>query len=177
MDPLSLGPSIAGLISLVDLVVARTTKFYCSVRDAPKAIPNLIGETIALKAVLTSLIPLVTQQRFGETENPVSHGSPDATSLITNLVQDAPNPSQPDAEQASDILLDKNEHVLIRYCGKALERVLDIVSHMESRSEEPLRNIAQQSRWHFAENRLYNLLAKIERRRNCFQLATSLNNV
>ena len=62
MDPLSLSVSIAGLISLADLVVTRGTKFYCSVRAAPKEISTLIGEVAALSGILSALNRAVDNQ-------------------------------------------------------------------------------------------------------------------
>jgi hypothetical protein len=175
MDPLSLGASIAGLISVVDLVITRGTKFYCSVRDAPKEISTLIGETMALMGILTNLKTFVMQQMSGETGNVV--GSRDSTSLMKYLVQDTTNSSQPYAKQSSDIVVDKKEPVLIHNCHEALKSVLDLLSQMESCPDEPVKNTVKRLRWHFAENKVKGLLAKIERHKNSFQLAMSVNNL
>jgi len=61
MDPISLASSITGLISIADLAVTRAMKYYHSVRDKPKQLKALIGETLALSGVLSALRRAVNQ--------------------------------------------------------------------------------------------------------------------
>jgi len=54
-DPLSISASIAGLITIADVVISRGYKFVKAVRDADKAVAALINETNLLSGTLHSL--------------------------------------------------------------------------------------------------------------------------
>jgi len=55
MDPLSISASVAGLITLADLVLARGFKFLKMIKNANQEVTMLITEITSLYGVLHSL--------------------------------------------------------------------------------------------------------------------------
>lgn len=65
-DPLSITASIAGLVTLADLVFCRTFAYVKAVKGAPKEIARLSSETGALYGILTRLHLLSLQLEGNE---------------------------------------------------------------------------------------------------------------
>ena len=177
MDPLSLGASIVGLISLADLVVTKGTKFYCSVKNAPKETSTLIGEAMALMGVLSTLKTIVDQQNNVQMPNAARDGSDESTEPIKHLIHGDADSLPPIANKNSESATNNTEPVLISSCREALQEMLDILVQLENHPEEMLKNAAKRLRWPFMENTIKELSAKIERHKSSFQLAISADNL
>ncbi|CAG8958729.1 hypothetical protein HYFRA_00011572 [Hymenoscyphus fraxineus] len=66
-DPLSISASIAGLITIADIVVRRGYKYLSAVRDADEAVANLVKETNILYGTLQSLRNIAEGLEMGNT--------------------------------------------------------------------------------------------------------------
>lgn len=54
-DPLSVSASVAGLLTITDIVIRNGYKYIAAVRDADKAVASLVTEVNSLSGVLHSL--------------------------------------------------------------------------------------------------------------------------
>jgi hypothetical protein len=174
MDPISLAASIAGLISLVDLAVTRGTKFYYSVRDAPKEMLLLIGEAAALSGVLSALMRIVEQKTCITDSETTVVDNLDHPRVLQQLVHGDNQSLLPDAPEK---ILRQTEPVLIHSCRDALEELRDMIVRLERRPGETLKNAGKRLRWPCKEDAIQGLIAKIERYKSGFQLAISADSL
>jgi hypothetical protein len=173
MDPISLAASIAGLISLVDLAVTKGTKFYYSVQDAPKEMLLLTGEAAALGGVLSALMRIVEQKTY-ITDSETVADNLNHPRILQQLVHGNNQSLLPNAPEK---ILRKTEPVLIHSCRDTLEELRDMIMRLEGRPGETLKNAGKRFRWGSKEDAIQGLIAKIERYKSSFQLATSADSL
>ena len=176
MDPFSLSVSIAGLISLADLIVTKGTKLYSSVRDAPKDISRLIGEVAALSGILSALNRIVDVQMA-----PLSDKTTKESYLgghTVQLLMQADSQSHDNSVSVTSLDTVRTvEPVLLQTCRQTLEQLQDIIAKLESRPGENFKNAAKQVKWIFKEAEINGLLVKLERHKSSFHLAIAADNM
>lgn len=164
MDPVSLAASIAGLVSLAETVVSIGRKYYSGVRNAPREMSALIGETAALSEILLSLKEIAEQEN-GAIKSQESNKSLDSkTSALSQLTR---------SKLAGEGVIKNLSPVLFDSCLETLSKVQRIITKLECHSDETILNATRRLRWPSKQEEIQNLLARLERHKSSFQLAIS----
>ncbi|KAK7751938.1 hypothetical protein SLS62_006081 [Diatrype stigma] len=150
MDPLSISGSIAGLVSIADLVFRTTAKYVKSVKDAPKEVGKLLEEVKQFAILLHSL------------------------SLVACELEITPSPGEVVAQPSSEFHLP-----LILESQQVLNRIENGLTKTKNDFESPstLSRIHKRLKWPFSSTDTNDIIQTLQRHRQMASVALSADSL